>query len=195
MRRTSGALIGAAIAVAAGGLVAFGSTQLAAHRASEQTTYGAALHGVRREAAQALPIRATPVSADLCVRGPEGLAVAAARALGASVRASDGSLDGAALALVSRAAFAAARDREDATGAPALPQRMGLVDGAPLAPHQTCAGELAWARASVMGVAPAAVAQTPAGADASKASGSKKSGSKKSGSKKSARSKPAKPAH
>jgi hypothetical protein len=181
MRRSSGALIGAAVAVAAGGVVAFGATRLGAQRASEQATYDEALHGVRREAGRIDAVAVRPVGAELCVRGPEGLAVAAARTLGASVRLSDGSLDAVTLASVSRAAFAAARDREDAIGAPALPQRMGIVDGAALAPRETCGGETAWARASIMDAAPvkvAASAGTAKSDPAKKSSGKSRSGSK-----------------
>src|SRR5262245_64314244 len=122
MRRTSGALIGAAIAVAAGGVVALGATRMAARRDGERTTYGAALHDVRRAATKTDGDPGARGGAELCVRGPEGIAAAAAHALGASVRAPDGSLDVATLARVSQAAFAAARDREDSTGTPALPQ-------------------------------------------------------------------------
>ena len=156
MRRTRGAWIGAIVAIGAGGVVALGATRLGAQRARAQATYDEALHGVRRSAGKMDAAAPQAAGAELCVRGPEGLAVAAARALGASVRTSDGALDASTLAAVSRAAFAAARDREDAIGVPALPQRMGIVEGAALAPHETCAGEVAWARASVTG--PSAVA-------------------------------------
>jgi hypothetical protein len=149
MRRSSGAWIGAIVAVSAGGVVALGATRLAAQRARAQATYDDALHGVRRSAGRADGAPTPPAGAELCVRGPEGFAVAAMRALGASVRNPDGTLDALALGEVSRAAFAAARDREDAIGTPALPQRMGIVDGAALAPKEPCAGQIAWARALV----------------------------------------------
>jgi hypothetical protein len=186
MRRTSGALIGAAVALAAGGVVAFGSTRMAARRAGAQATYDEALHGVRREAARPDGVGA-PAGAmtELCVRGPEGLAAAATRTLGATVRTPDGALDGATLARVSRVAFAAARDREDAIGAPALPQRMGFVDGAAAAPRETCAGQPAWARASVI------AGPAPAVAQASPAAAKKKKSSKSTSKSKSAKS----PAH
>jgi hypothetical protein len=170
MRRTSGTLFGAAVAIAAGGVVAFGATRLHAQRTRAQDAYGAALHDVRREAARVDVAAAPADGAALCVRGPEGLAVAAARALGASVRTPDGRLDAAALATVSRAAFAAARDREDAIGAPAVPQRMGLGVGAPPA------GEPCWASATIMGATPAVAARTTAPA---KAPPAKKPSSKK----------------
>jgi hypothetical protein len=154
MRRTSGAWIGAIVAVAAGGVVASGATRLGAQRAGAQAAYAAALHDVRREAGRTDVTEGAATGEVVCVRGPEGVAAAAARALGTDVRGSDGSLDAAALAIVSRAAFAAARDREDATGAPALPQRMGVVDGASVAMRETCAGEPAWASARVTAPSP-----------------------------------------
>jgi hypothetical protein len=182
MRRASGAWIGAIVAMSAGGVVAFGATRLGAQRARAQAEYDEALHGVRRSAGKIGGAPPAPAVAELCVHGPEGLAVAAARAIGAPVRLSDGRLDAAALAAVSRAAFAAARDREDAIGAPALPQRMGIVEGGALAPREACGGEIAWARASVVTAAPAAAGvarSSGSSAPATKVADAKGSKSKK----------------
>jgi hypothetical protein len=129
MRRAKGALIGAAAAVAAGGVVVLLSARLGAERARADGSYEAAMAGARRAAAAERSPAPAPRATTVQVRGAEGLAAAAAQ--GAKVCGKDGRLDRAALVKVSREAFAAARDAEDATGTPALPQRMGLAVTAP----------------------------------------------------------------
>jgi hypothetical protein len=196
MRRASGVWIGAIVAMSAGGVVALGAARLGAQRARAQAEYDEALHGVRRSAGKIDGAPAARATAELCVRGPEGFAVAAERATGASVRLSDGRLDAAALATVSRTAFAAARDREDAIGAPALPQRMGLDGGAALAPREACGGEIAWARAAIItDVPPAAARNAAPTAPTVPASDAKKSSHRSKSSKKKSKSSGSTPSH
>lgn len=146
MQRTRGFVVGALIGVAAFGAVAAASWQVDAHARAEG--YDQALAASRRTLVDQAPDRAAVATTPVCVRGAEGLAVATAAARAKDVRNADGRLDPAALAALSRASFAAARDREDRTRAPALPQRMGLVDGAAVAMGaERCAGKPAFAAA------------------------------------------------
>ncbi|MCE9575607.1 MAG: hypothetical protein K8W52_20820 [Deltaproteobacteria bacterium] len=150
MQRTRGIVVGALVGVAAIGAVALASRRLDAHAAARAEAYDESLAASKRALVASVPDRAPVASSPVCVRGAEGLAVATAAALATDVRKPDGRLDPAALATLSRASFAAARDREDRTRAPALPQRMGVVDGAAVAMGaERCAGKPAFAAAAV----------------------------------------------
>jgi hypothetical protein len=150
MQRTRGIVVGAVVAIAATGAVAIASLQLEAHTGARQRAYAAALTDGRTAAAAPVEAAAPPITTPVCVRGAEGLAAATAAALARPVRSPDGRLDVAALAALGRASFAVARAREDRTRAPALPQRMGVVDGAAVAPGaETCAGAPAFAAAMI----------------------------------------------
>ncbi len=151
MQRTRGIVVGALVGVAALGAVALASRQLAAHAGARTAAYDQALAASRRAivAGASAPDLTAPTAA-VCVRGAEGLAVATAAALELRVRTPDGRLDPVALAALARVSFAVARDREDRTRAPALPQRMGQVEGAAIAMGaERCAGKPAFAAARV----------------------------------------------
>jgi hypothetical protein len=116
-------------------------------------SYGGAIREQRRAVTRdaAAPLQA-PDGGDvlLCARGATGFASAAAAAAGAPLRRSDGVVEPSVLAAVSSGAIEAGRWAEIAAGGPALPRRMGLVNGAIVAPpEQRCDNAPAFAQARV----------------------------------------------
>jgi hypothetical protein len=116
-------------------------------------SYGGAIRAQRRAVTRdAATPQQTTGGGDvlLCARGATGFASAAAAAAGAPLRRSDGVVEPSVLAAVSSGAIEAGRWAEIAAGGPALPRRMGLVNGAIVAPHEErCDNGPAFAQARV----------------------------------------------
>jgi hypothetical protein len=113
------------------------SWRLASGRSDERLRYEVSSDAQRRAAgravAGAVSSRVAATERDVCIVGVETFAPAVARVLG--LRVFDGkAVDPAVLATVSGSAVLAERYSEQVSGAPALPQRMGLVGGKPLSP-------------------------------------------------------------
>ncbi|HUQ07926.1 MAG TPA: hypothetical protein VM261_35770 [Kofleriaceae bacterium] len=190
-------------AVVAGGVIA--SVVVLGVVAGGGPSYGGAIRAQRRAVTRdaAQPPRA-PDGGDvlLCARGATGFASAAADAAGAPLRRTDGVVEPSVLAAMSNAAVEAGRWAEIAAGGPALPRRMGLLNGAVVAPpEERCdnAPAFAQARVSTRPALPATPPPPAAGAKINAKGTKAKPGSKsttkpKPSSKPGSSSKPARPA-
>jgi hypothetical protein len=166
-------------ALVAGGVIA--SVVVLGVVAGGGPSYGGAIRAQRRAVTRdAAPPPRAPGGGDvlLCARGATTFASAAADAAGTALRRTDGVVEPSVLAAMSSGAVEAGRWAEIAAGGPALPQRMGLANGAIVAPpEERCGGASAFAQARVS-ARPALPATPPPPAVKAKGTKATKAGSK-----------------